>query len=203
MTLAVAVISLAVSGAWAGTLALNPFGGTDQPENAPFNLGWQFTVSSGAFLTVTELGYYDSGGDGLNFSHQVGIFDDATHNLLVSGTIDSGLTDPLEQSYRVVSASFILGSGVYDIVGFNPNGGGADNFYGGASSATPIGGLTFDTAVGSLSGSFGFTNVAQGGENIGIFGPNFFATTTVPEPGAFILAGFALAGLGLVARRRP
>jgi hypothetical protein len=100
-------------------LALTPSsGGSQQVESVPFTFGWQFTVTS--TLNVTDLGYYDAGGDGLAFSHQVGIFNDSTQLELVSGTVDSGTTDPLIDGYRVIPVSYTLLPGTYDVLGFNP-----------------------------------------------------------------------------------
>jgi hypothetical protein len=49
--------------------------------------GWGFIVNSP--ITVTQLGVFDSGQDGLRESHPVGIFD-LSANLLVSGTVTTG-----------------------------------------------------------------------------------------------------------------
>jgi hypothetical protein len=141
------------------------------------------------------LGYYDAAGDGLAFSHQVGIFNDSTQQNLVSGTVDSGTTDPLVDGYRVIPVSYTLLPGTYDVLGFNPASASPDAFYAVSPTATPVAGLTFDTAVGKETSSFAFNNVPQSGANIGFFGPNFFVTTTVPEPGSFLLTGFATFGL--------
>ena len=56
----------------------------------PFGLsgtgGWEFTVNSP--ITVTQLGFFDSGQDGLVDAHPVGLWD-LSQTLLVSGTFDS------------------------------------------------------------------------------------------------------------------
>ena len=153
-------------------------------------------------MSITALGYYDSNGDGLVNSHPVAIYDDSTHNQLVSATIASGTTDSLNQGFRVVAVSFTLAPGKYDILGFTPSGGGADNFLGKVSSATPVTGLTFVTAVGAETGSLQFTNTGQSPENIGIFGPNFFVVSTVPEPSSFLPAVIGCACLGLAGWKR-
>jgi hypothetical protein len=56
--------------------------------------GWEFTTK--AAVTVTRLGYYDNGADGLLTPHQVGIYDSATQQLLVSGTVGAGTTSPIQ-----------------------------------------------------------------------------------------------------------
>lgn len=62
--------------------------------------GWSFTVSSR--LLVEQLGFWDSGGNGLGSAHPVGLWrGDGT--LLASVTVPAGLTAPLEGTFRWVA----------------------------------------------------------------------------------------------------
>ena len=56
--------------------------------------GWEFTTN--ATITVTKLGWYDHGFDGLATTHQAGIFDTSTMQLLVSTSIGPGSAGPIE-----------------------------------------------------------------------------------------------------------
>src|SRR5262249_25328874 len=67
-------------------------GSSNDTTNGEWSLGYKFEVN--APITVTQLGYYDSGQDGLAESHAVGIYD-LSQNLLVSGTVDAGTADEL------------------------------------------------------------------------------------------------------------
>jgi hypothetical protein len=59
--------------------------------------GWTFTLTG--TLTVTDLGWFDFGGNGLAASHDVGIWaSDGT--LLVSATVPSGTTGGLIGAFR-------------------------------------------------------------------------------------------------------
>jgi len=61
-------------------------------------IGWEFTTALPQ--CISALGYYDSGFDGLNESHQVGLFD-SLGNLVTSTTVTS--SDPLENGFRYAS----------------------------------------------------------------------------------------------------
>jgi hypothetical protein len=61
-----------------------------------YSLGWRFTAKHD--IKVTQLGFYDDKQNGLTESHKVGIYDVATKQLLVSGTVDP--SDPLTGFFR-------------------------------------------------------------------------------------------------------
>ena len=56
-------------------------------------IGWQFNVVS--TTTVTGVGWFDQGLDGLQQQHEVGIWDSAG-TLLASASVQPGTTDPLD-----------------------------------------------------------------------------------------------------------
>jgi hypothetical protein len=95
-------------------------------------VGWDFQVNSP--ITITQVGWYDYGHDGLLQSYQVGIWEDPnaqldagnfsrnSTELLGSGsgiTIPSGTTAPLEGAYRVVNldSPLTLQPGEYQLGG--------------------------------------------------------------------------------------
>ncbi|MFZ2450267.1 MAG: hypothetical protein WAW36_07100 [Methylovulum miyakonense] len=80
--------------------------------------GW--AISPSASINITDLGWYDDGLDGLNASHQIGIWDTGG-TLLISGTGASGMTDPLLGKFRYTSSltgALTLSAGSYVIGGF-------------------------------------------------------------------------------------
>ncbi len=82
----------------------------DQPLSSPSTRGWQFgrggTPNS---ILVTQLGVFDSGGDGLVNAHQIGLWHadpgNLTGTLLASATVPAGTEAPLIGGYRWVSVS--------------------------------------------------------------------------------------------------
>ena len=67
----------------------NNFGGT---------VGIEFTPT--ADLSVTSLGYQDFNNDGLNRTHQVGIWNATTNAMITSVTIQAGTASPLDANWR-------------------------------------------------------------------------------------------------------
>ena len=62
--------------------------------------GWSFTLSS--TITVTDLGYFDFGGNGLNDAHDVGIWT-STGTLMVSATVPAGTAGTLVGRFPLCS----------------------------------------------------------------------------------------------------
>ena len=79
--------------------------GVASPLVGSVTVGWEFTAQSD--LWVTELGFFDLGQDGLNISHDVGIWDQ-DHNLLVSATVSAGTAAPVIGEYRYASVAPVL-----------------------------------------------------------------------------------------------
>ena len=173
LTLSVAL--MLVGALWADTIAVIPGVGGFQSHqyNGNVTFGWQFTLSS--TVTVTGLGYFDAGNDGLFDSHPVGIFD-GNGVLLVSATVPSGTSGTLQEGFRfTTAATTVLGPGFYTIGGY-ANGTSLDDFLFGTSGAATISGLSLGAAV---QGNFGptsltFPYIAVGSyANQGFFGPTF------------------------------
>ena len=93
-------------------------GGSDSFPSQNISTGWEFSVSGN--ITVNELGYYDSGDDGLNRSHEVGIFRLSDNTLLTSATVPSGVGATLDNGFRYVPVpNTFLGPGSYAIMGLH------------------------------------------------------------------------------------
>ena len=169
-------------------------------------LGWRFTVNQP--ISVSALGIFDSGQNGLAQSYSIGIWNSGG-GLVASGTVSSGTSNPLVNQFRYAPiAPVILAPGTYDIGALYEAPADDPVITGGAVPAdaptnfatSPL--ITFDEAEGVAGGAL--TN--PGGEFLpafdpGIFGPNFLADA-VPEPATLALFGGGLLALGILRRRR-
>ncbi len=107
MVLAVATLMLQTAAA--ETAAIDPKNSGSDFYQGSYSLGFAFTVLSP--VTVTALGFYDAGKNGLNAPHQVGIYDGSC-NLLASAVVAPG--DTLVGSFRYHAISpVVLGPGKY------------------------------------------------------------------------------------------
>jgi len=179
-------------------------------------VGWSFTTN--AAITVTDLGFYDAGADGLTQSHAVGLYT-STGMLLVSGTVPGGTLGTLDGLFRYVdvadttlaaSTTYVIGAvllGSADLWTWLPVYGGV-----GASSFTadpaitlgPAGSARFECCTyTALEFPDQLIGVAEPGNPRNAFlGPNFqLALAPVPVPAAVWLFGSALGVLGGVRRK--
>ena len=76
------------------------FSGVGRSNEA--TVGWEFTANMP--MTITEIGYFDSSGDGLMSSHQIGIWD-ANQNLILSTSVPQGTSATLDGAFRWISIS--------------------------------------------------------------------------------------------------
>src|SRR5262245_57120066 len=60
-------------------------------------LGWRFTVNQP--ISITALGIFDSGQDGLAQSYSIGIWNSGG-TMIASGTVSSGTSNPLVNQFR-------------------------------------------------------------------------------------------------------
>ena len=181
----------------ADTIAFSVTSPQDIQVGIDSTLGYAFALSSA--VTLTNLGLFDSGSNGLNTSHAVTIWT-STGMQLVQATIPAGTGGTLINGFRYVSiAPFTLAAGTYTIAGF----------YGANSNE-----VLSQTSITSASGvSYGDSRSALGfafppGNSFllpnGYFGPNFEFNTGVPTPdlGSTVsLLGFALLGLAALRRK--
>ena len=179
----------------AGTIALTGGGLFTWSDSRAFTTGWAFSTAG---LTVTALGYFDDGQDGLLNAHDVGIFA-SDGALLVSATVPQGVVGTLNADWRFVAITPVaLDAGSYVIGGFSN---GYDPIVvAGAAAGSPaikLGSLSWYTFGGSLSFPNSTGNV--------YLNPNFefdravTPASATPEPATVALAA---AALGLVALRR-
>ena len=178
-----------------------------------FVLGMDFVVNTP--VTVTELGAFDSGGDGFANTIHVGIYNVNTAALLGSADL-IGTAGTLIDGSRFVSVTpFTLNPGMYSIVAADFVG--ADDFSGNTGLGTPPGVTSFNSDGGAISlldqharwqngTSLVFPTGNTGGH--GQPDPEFQAGTfavgepTVPDGGMTVgLLGMALGGLALVRNR--
>jgi hypothetical protein len=203
--LSAALLTLAAGQASADTIALTFSGGGSGLSAYNTTLGWSFTTSN--TITVTALGMWDAGGNGLLFSHDVAIWANGGA-LLMSGTVQSGTADPLTSGFRFNSSltgTTTLTPGTYVIGGVLAGPPVGDLIAENATASTASGIVRLQDRYGTLSNVLIRPDINYGPQEAGYFGPNFLFVNAVvtPEPGTVAL--FALGGLGLaggVIRRR-
>jgi hypothetical protein len=170
-----------------GDTLLGPLAGT---------YGWTFTVNTP--VVVDNLGYFDSFGNGLSVSHDVGIWD-GSGTLLDSATVPAGTAGFLQDGFRYTgTASVLLPIGTYTIGGFDPES--ADGITVGATTITTDPAITYGASRSIGGASLTFPTADVHGNGNSYFGPNF-TFVAVPEPAtsALVLLGGMAACL---ARRR-
>jgi hypothetical protein len=169
-------------------------------------VGWQFSVATGAGVTVNSLGWWDQTlGTPLSSSHLVGIWN-MSGQLLGSASV--GTNDALNGAFRYTSlSSFVLAGGATYLIG------GVDSTADGDTYTTSVTALVTDPLITFIGAARSNVNagfaaplaIAAGVQ--GRFGPNFDFTvnsvSAVPEPGALamMLAGLGVVGAGRLRRR--
>ena len=164
-----------------------------------FMTGWAFTTSN--TITVTALGLWDEGGNGLTRAYQVGIWN-AGGTLRVSGTVPERESGMLIDGFRFANVgSTVLSPGSYVIGALYPD---DDDRFVHEASVTMAQGITHDGGRFRFGAGFAFPTTAPNPIfEAGYFGPNFrFTTAVIPEPGTWALVGTGLLGLGGLALRR-
>ena len=157
--------------------------------------GWAFNVS--APVTVTDLGWFDFGGNGLNGAHDVAIWT-STGTLVVSGTVPIGNGDEVNSFNYTPVAATSLAAGDYVIGGFESGESGDPIIVG--ATITPAANITYSGSRSTTSGggALAFPSGDAVGNSNSYFGPNFLLA--VPEPSATAL--LLLGGIAAWLRRR-
>jgi hypothetical protein len=194
---AVALIAWSPLQTRADTIAFSIAGADRVRAGVNASFGYAFTLSSP--VTVTNLGLFDDGDDGLIESHAVTIWT-STGTQLVQTTIPAGTGGTLIDGFRYVSiAPFTLAAGPYTIAGFYTSGvGNFGDLFASGQSITSAPGVSY---VGSRSEEgFVFPTGDTGDFPNAYFGPNF--QFTVPDSGSTVsLLGFVLLGLASLRRK--
>jgi hypothetical protein len=173
-----------------------------------FTLGWAFDVSDP--LTISGLGLFDMGADGLTASHQIGLWT-STGTLLVSTTIITADSTPVASASPVGNWRFTpIGSLTLDpggyVVGATLAIDDPDQLQVNASGLSLITGVTFQGDRQNVGEGLNFPATFSRNPDPGFFGPNLFVGSlpaVTPEPFALLLLGSGLAGfVGLAWRRQ-
>ncbi|HAX43424.1 MAG TPA: DUF4082 domain-containing protein [Bryobacteraceae bacterium] len=175
------------------TLALNATDITEATAFGSYTTGWMFSSSNP--LNVTALGYYDSGGDGLADTHDVGIFTSGGV-LLVSTTVPSGTAGTLEASWRFADISpFLLPAGTYVIAGTTVDTS-ADLITTFGNTTLAVGLTLVDNGLFAIGSDLTFpTELGNGYYNANfLFDP---VDGAIPEPSTWVMGASALVLLGL------
>ncbi len=168
-------------------------------------IGWQFSVTEN--IDVSALGWFDWNEDGLNRSHEVGIWNISGSNLITSTTIPSGTVATLDSGFRYTSltSSVTLQTGqTYIIAGHDIGNSGDPHVWDALLSGfnNQVNGfnvdarITLQDAVGSPAGSFSFPTGTIGDARQALMGPNL---VIIPEPSTTVLM---MGGMFAFLRRR-
>jgi hypothetical protein len=176
-------------------------------------VGIEFQVNSA--ITVSELGIYDSGQDGIAASTaplSAYLFT-GTGTVLASSTFfnsDPGTLDPASGGYRFKSiSSLILTPGLYVLAGYgwtssdpehNSNVGGTPDTFNTAGTALTYIGSPFGGGS-DPAGTFP-TNTCCGNVDFFSAANIEFTVGTVPEPATWAMLVLGFAGVGFMAYRR-
>jgi hypothetical protein len=183
----------------AGTIAVDFSGVTVNFTNDSWSLGWQFNVVRP--IWVTRLGFYDDLKNGLQETHEVGIWD--SNQVLLAYAVVSP-SDPLVSWWRwaTLATPVLLGPGSdYRIAAVT----GSENY-----TWDPVGFVVASDITFVTDRYFGPTTSLTyplfSGAVVGAFGPNFEyeyqVGSVVPEPSTLGLVMLGALVLGYLRARR-
>ena len=164
-------------------------------------MGFKFDVLGDNFL-VTRLGFYDTSGDGLESSHDIGIWAESGGAPLATATLSAGTGATLEAEFRWVdlvlplllnaNTSYVIGATFVDF-----------DFSDGARDTALIDPMfsVVDAAYYAGGAGLNFPNIQY--PNLqGFFGPNLSGIASVPDGGsALALLGLGMIGLSTLRRK--
>jgi hypothetical protein len=169
-------------------------------DGSPWTLGWKFSVT--APTSITALGVYDSGQDGLAGSAQVGLWLASGGAPLAQATVAVGTAAALDGTFRFTPVTpTALTPGVEYIVGSYLNSDLATALFGGNGIVDPRV-TVIDARYSSVGSGFAFPGITDAGAEGAAFLGGNFQLTPVPLPAAAWLFGSGVAGLSAWARRR-
>ena len=193
----VLVVIAAPSVVMGGDLALTFTDGNPNFTQMDWMAGWRFDVNDD--ILVDGLGFWDSNDDGLNESHEVGIWTDAG-DLVTSGVVPSGTAAPLDQGFRIqpISPVMLTAGTRYRIAAYLSSTNNDGVITASANSST-IPEITYlDRAFLDGPGGFTFPSGFNQAALDANFGPSF---TVVPEPSMAWMAATLLCCSGRLRRR--
>jgi hypothetical protein len=195
---------IAATASRASEMAIDHSGGVNYFRGTFANFGWTFTTSQDR--SVSGLGVFDLGSDGLADAHEVGIWD-ANGSLLVSAIVkDQPLTSSTsargDWRFASVDATF-LAAGSYTIGAYYPTS--QDGFVGSAEDAKALVSaadwIDYGEGMVTTGGTQFFArpdSAVSDQFNPAFFGTNFLSSG-VPEPAtwAMMLIGFGAIGYSM------
>ena len=190
LNLTLCIVSLAFSVAFGQTTAVTNIV-APTTWGGDYCLGWEFTVNSP--ITVTQLGVFDEGSNGLAGSHAVGIFRVSDQALLVSTTITTSNALDTGFRYGSVTPTALAAGASYRIGAVYATG--VDAYAENCTSFVTAPAVTFVDECYQPGASLAFPTQQQGPGIRGYFTANFkFEGASIPEPGAltFFMFGGAL-----------
>lgn len=173
-------------------------------SGSQYTLGFEFSVDDAE--SITGLGVYDSGQDGLNGRAFVGLWD-TSGNLLVSTIVGAGTAGTLDNYFRYNSITpYALVAGQHYIVGaFEPDDLATSwNTGQGGSGAVSPHVTVYGDRYSNFNNAFSFPDTTDSTAGAWLGGNVFLGTRAVPEPAswAMMLGGFGVVGGALRARRK-
>lgn len=201
-TLAVLLLVAASEQAYA-VPAFTFTGGTSTTLFTDRTFGYNFFTGGDPF-TITSLGFWDEGGDGLAESHEVAVWDASGSTILAQAVVPAGTAGFLDSGFRFVAISpVVLAANTEFLAGAFLGSEAVIRF----TTATEHLGLTLGSTRFDVSGTGLFAPpVGTQGDfyDDGYFGPNLNGEAAVPEPSTLLLLGGGLlaASRRLRAKRR-